>query len=95
MLDNRCECLQLIVILLPICQLSVQVQSPSPGYCGGSKAVVRCGPGPLHWSHWLLVPTLGHRRQYLERASAVCLCILFIRNIPCQNKPIDKYLSVD
>ena len=49
MLDNRCECLQLIVILLPICQLSVQVQvqSPSPGYCGGSKAVVRCGPGPL------------------------------------------------
>ena len=88
MLDIRCKYLQLIVILLPICQLSVQVQSPSPGYCGGSKAVVRCGPGPLQWSHWPLVPTLGHRRQYLERASAVCVCILLFATFLAKISPL-------
>ena len=98
MLDVRCKYLQLIVILLPICQLGVHplftVQSPAPVIVAAVKLLSGAGPapGPLHWSHWPLVPTLGQRRQYLERASAECLCILFIRNIPCRNKPNDKCL---
>ena len=84
----RVSCLQLIVILLPICQLSVHCPLssvhcpvPSPGYCGGSKAVVRCG-----------LVTTGHTGPWSQHSDTgdniyLSLYFLFIRNIPRRNKP--------
>ena len=77
MLDIRCECLQLIVILLPICQLSVQVQSPSPGYCGGSKAVVRCGPGTTAMVTLALGPNT-RSPETISRAGLRSLSLYFV-----------------
>ena len=87
----RVSCLQLIVILLPICQLSVHCplsSPPAPVIVAAVKLLSGAASSPL------VTLALGPNTRTPETIS-ICLCILFIRNIPCRYKPNYKCLPID